>query len=185
MSDPLLLPWHARKIGQTPGRLMGSCRQVEPLHPRAFRRLGRSHRETKMATLQCPRHASSHRIPAASAPQEPLIPATAFGISVGIKDKGRFRALIEAGQTPATRLRHPKTGIESIYMTEADIAAFHRRFVTIPTLVAETGRPIPELRAELKRAGVAVFAPDGQDFGRLFLRATAEAALRRERTRKP
>ena len=91
-------------------------------------------------------------VPAAYAPQEPLIPATAFGISVGIKDKGRFRALIEAGHTPATRLRHPKTGIENIYMTEADIAAFHRRFVTIPTLVAETGRPIPELRAVLKRA---------------------------------
>ena len=91
-------------------------------------------------------------VPAASAPQEPLIPATAFGISVGIKEKGRFRALIEAGHTPATRLRHPKTGIENIYMTEADIAAFHRRFVTIPTLVAETGRPIPELRAVLKRA---------------------------------
>ncbi|ETD82040.1 hypothetical protein U716_10255 [Rhodobacter capsulatus B6] len=124
-------------------------------------------------------------VPAASAPQEPLIPATAFGISVGIKDKGRFRALIEAGQTPATRLRHPKTGIENIYMTEADIAAFHRRFVTIPTLVAETGRPIPELRAVLKRAGVTVFAPEGQDFGRLFLRDAAEAALRHERTRKP
>jgi len=59
------------------------------------------------------------------------------------------------------------------FLYSCDIAAFHRRFVTIPTLVAETGRPIPELRAVLKRAGVAVFAPDGQDFGRLFLRATA------------
>ncbi|WP_444464364.1 hypothetical protein [Rhodobacter capsulatus] len=65
-------------------------------------------------------------VPAASAPQEPLIPATAFGISVGIKDKGWFRALIEAGQTPATRLRHQKTGIKNTYMTEADITAFQQ-----------------------------------------------------------
>ncbi|ETD88565.1 hypothetical protein U713_12695 [Rhodobacter capsulatus YW2] len=123
--------------------------------------------------------------PAASAPQEPLIPATAFGISVGIKDKGRFRALIEAGHTPATRLRHPKTGNENLVLTKADIAAFHRRFVTIPALVSETGRPIPELRAALKRAGVMVFAPEGQDFGRLFLRAAAEAALRRKISQDP
>mgnify|MGYP006167279085 CR=1 FL=1 len=45
------------------------------------------------------------------------------------------------------------------------------------TLSAETGRPIPELRADLKRAGVAVFAPEGQDFGRLFLREGFAAGM--------
>lgn len=110
--------------------------------------------------------------------------ATAFGISVGIKDKGRFRALIDAGQTSATTMRNPKTGIVNTVMTAADIADFHGRFVTMRTLSAETGRPIPELRADLKRAGVAVFAPEGQDFGRLFLREEVEAALEPAKPRK-
>lgn len=103
--------------------------------------------------------------------------ATAFGMSVGIKDKGRFRALIDAGQTSATTMRNPKTGIVNTVITAADIADFHRRFVTMRTLSAETGRTIPELRADLKQAGVAVFSPGGQDFGRLFLREEVEAAL--------
>lgn len=100
-------------------------------------------------------------------------------MSVGIKDKGRFRTLIDAGHTPATTLRNPKTGMANIFVTAADIAAFHRRFVTMRTLSAETGRAIPGLRAELKRAGVAVFSPDGQDFGHLYMREEVEAALRR------
>jgi hypothetical protein len=108
---------------------------------------------------------------------ETLITATAFGISVGIKDKGRFRALIDAEQTPATTSRNPKTGMPIFFLTAADIAAFHRRFVTMRTLSAETGRAIPELRADLKRAGVAVFSPGGQDFGRIYLREEVEAAL--------
>jgi hypothetical protein len=108
---------------------------------------------------------------------ETLITASVFGMSVGIKDKGRFRAPIDAGHTSATTLRNPKTGIENIFVTAADIAAFHRRFVTMRTLSAETGRAIPELRADLNRAGVAVFSPNGLDFGRLFLREEVVAAL--------
>ncbi len=108
---------------------------------------------------------------------EALIPATAFGISIGIQDNGRFRKLIDAGHTPATRRRNPRTGLENIYMTSADVAAFHRRFVKVPSLAAETGRTIFEIRADLKRAEVPVFAPEGQDFGRLFLREAVEAAL--------
>lgn len=108
---------------------------------------------------------------------EALIPATAFGISIGIQDNGRFRQLIDAGHTPATRRRNPRTGLENIYMTPADVAAFHRRFVTVSSLAAETGRTIFEIRADLKRAEVPVFAPERQDFGRLFLREAVEAAL--------
>jgi len=89
---------------------------------------------------------------------EALITASVFGMSVGIKDKGRFRALIDAGHTPATTLRNPKTGVANLFVTAADIAAFHRRFVTMRTLSAETGRAIPGLRLELKRAGGGVLA---------------------------
>ena len=63
-------------------------------------------------------------------------------------------------------------------------SAFHRRFVTMRTLSAETGRAIPGLRVQLKRAGVALFSPDGQDFGHLYLREEVEAALERAKERK-
>ena len=110
-----------------------------------------------------------------------LIPAVAFGISVGIKDKGRFKALAVGGHTPATRkAARTDWGRELSYMSTDDIAAFHRRFVTISTLAAESECTISEVRAALKRAGVSAFAPGGQDFGRIFLRKDAERALSRK-----
>ena len=62
-------------------------------------------------------------------------------------------------------------------MTPDDIAAFHRRFVTMPTLSEETGLAIPEPRAAFKPAGVQAFSPDGADYGRIFLRDLAETVL--------
>lgn len=136
--------------------------------------------DLRLRSAEVDRFARPSEVPDA----ETLITASAFGISVGIKDKGRFRALIDAGQTSATMMRNPKTGIANTFVTAADIAFFHRRFVIMRTLSAETGRMIPELRADLKRAGVAVFAPSEQDFGRLFLREEVEAALGRAKDRK-
>lgn len=136
--------------------------------------------DLRLRTSEVDRLAHPSDVPEA----ETLITARVFGMSVGIKDKGRFRALIDAGHTSATTLRNPKTGIANIFVTAADIAAFHRRFVTMRTLSAETGRAIPELRGEIKRAKVSVFSPDGQDFGRLFLREEVEAALARTKARK-
>jgi len=131
--------------------------------------------DLRLLSAEVDRLAHPEEVPDAEA----LVTASVFGMSVGIKDKGRFRALIDAGHTPATKLRNPKTGMANIFVTAADIAAFHRRFVTMRTLSAETGRAIPGLRVQLKRAGVAVFSPDGQDFGHLYLREEVEAALRR------
>lgn len=106
-----------------------------------------------------------------------LIPATAFGLSVGIRDKGRFRALIVAGHTPATWVRPGKARVETAYMSPDDVAAFHRRFVTIRTLAEETGRTIPDLTAALERAKVAVFSTNGADFGRLYLRDAVKTVI--------
>jgi hypothetical protein len=114
-----------------------------------------------------------------------LVPAVAFGISVGIKDKGRFTALAEGGHTPVPRKRHERTGVENFYMSTDDIAAFHRSFATISTLSAASGLTIPEVRAALKRAGVSAFAPGGQDFGRIFLQKDAERALSRKSGPRP
>lgn len=104
---------------------------------------------------------------------------------VALRGEGRFRALIEAGHTPATRLPNFKARVEHFYLTDAHIAAFHRRFVAIPTLVAESGRQIPDFRAIFARAGIAVFALHGQDFWQIFLWKAAETALTRKAPRFP
>ncbi len=117
------------------------------------------------------------QLAAAQTPADVPIPAGTFGESVGIRDKGRFLALIAAGHTPATRMRHPRTGNERFYMTDADIAAFHRRFATIRILARERGDPPNTLLARLKAAGVRYFAPGGADFGPLYLRRDVEAVL--------
>lgn len=118
-----------------------------------------------------------NRLVAAQAPAHGPVPAATFGVSVGIKHKGRFLALIAAGHTPATRMRHPQTGRVGLYMSEADIAAFHRRFTTFKVLRRERGGHSKTLRTRLKVARVPRFSPGGADFGLLYLRIVVEAAL--------
>ena len=103
--------------------------------------------------------------------------ASEFGRAVGLRYNGDFIALIEAGHTPATRSRHPVTRQDQWRMTNEDIAAFHRRFVTIATLRQETGRSSNALRMQLKKEKIERFAPDGGDFGSLWLRTAAMQIL--------
>ena len=117
------------------------------------------------------------RLAAAQVSAEALVPAGTFGLSVGIREKGRFLALIAAGHTPATRMRDRRTGNGRFYMTEADIAGFHRRFVTIRILSREKGVHRNTLRKRLSAAGLRHFAPGGADFGPLYLRSEVEAEL--------
>lgn len=92
-------------------------------------------------------------------------------ISVGIKNNGRFLALIRAGHTPATLKRNPKTGAANYYMTESDISAFHSRFVTLSTLAKGAGEHHNSLRIKLKAAGLGRYSPKGEDFGMVFLKS--------------
>ncbi|MHA3976063.1 hypothetical protein ACW9UR_00130 [Halovulum sp. GXIMD14794] len=110
-------------------------------------------------------------------PAEILDTASVFGRKVGLKDHGRFIKLVTAGHTPATRLKHPRTGVTQYFMTERDIEAFHARFVTLSTLSRETNKRPRILLVTLRRAGIAPFAPEGQDYGYLFLRSEVEPAL--------
>ena len=107
-----------------------------------------------------------------------LIPAAAFGRSIGLQDKGRFLALVSAGHTPAIRMTHPRSGVERYYLTEADIQTFHQSFVTLSTLVSETGDRRASVLARLKAKGVIPFSPGGEDFGNLYLRKVADHAAR-------
>mgnify|MGYP003668569135 CR=1 FL=1 len=103
--------------------------------------------------------------------------AAEFGRSIGLRDHGNFTALIEAGYTPAQAYHSPKTGRSQYRLTAEDIRAFHRRFVTLPTLTRETQFHRNTLRGLLTKSGVARFSPDGHDFGPVYLRSEAEKAL--------
>lgn len=107
-----------------------------------------------------------------------VVSAAAFGRSVGLRDHGSFIALIEAGETPAVLAHHPVTKRPQFQMDQSDIAAFHKKFVTLSTLVQETGLHRNALGARLSRARVTRYSPGGQDFGAVYLRSEVEAALR-------
>ncbi len=94
--------------------------------------------------------------------------AAAFGRSIGMRDGGRFLALVAAGHTPATRVTHPKFGTVILVLSEADIAAFHRRFATTTTLTAEWGEHRNTVIARLEAApSVANLAGRGRLRGAL------------------
>ena len=102
-----------------------------------------------------------------------LIGAAEFGRSVGLRDLGKFTALIEAGHTPATESRNPKTGRMQYFLSTDDVSSFHERFVTLTTLSIETGRHRNTLRKIVAPPRISRFAPDGRDFGSVYLRAEA------------
>ena len=116
----------------------------------------------------------------APAPED-CISASLFERSIGLRTKGRFLALVRNGHTPATRMRHPSTGIWQYFMTEVDIAAFHQRFLTLTSMAEEFGGHRHTHLAALRSADVSPFAPDGGDYGHLYLREDVEPALRRHR----
>lgn len=107
--------------------------------------------------------------------------AARFGRSVGLRDEGNFLALVEAGHVPSVLLVNPATGRAQRYLRPEDIAAFHRRFVTLPTLCEETGRHRNTLRGQLAAGGVARFGVDGQSFGAVYLREEVVTALHQAR----
>jgi hypothetical protein len=103
--------------------------------------------------------------------------AAAFGRTVGMRDKGRFLALVAAEHTPATILLHPRTGVGKTYVTQADIDAFHSRFMTTTTMAAEFGLDRRSVVAKLNAYGIAPFSPNGEDYGSLYLREDVRAPM--------
>jgi hypothetical protein len=104
--------------------------------------------------------------------------AAEFGRSVGLRDGGVFQAMIDAGHVPAYQIMNPRTGRPQYRMTPEDMAAFHRRFVTLTTLSAETGHHRNTLKGLLAARRITPFAPDGQDFGAVYLRSDVAAVTR-------
>jgi predicted transposase YbfD/YdcC len=98
-----------------------------------------------------------------------MVSAAVFAHSVGMRSEGWFEKLAAAGHTPATRMPHPKWGGMRVYLSQADVAEFHKRFLTASTMEREFGLHKRTLMARLKAAKVRAFAPSCQDFGALYL----------------
>jgi hypothetical protein len=101
-----------------------------------------------------------------------------FGRSVGLRAGGVLQALIDAGHVSAHQVVNPRTRRPQYRMAPEDMAAFHRRFVTLTTLSAETGQHRNTLKGLLAALRISRFAPDGQDFGPIYLRADVAAVMR-------
>lgn len=112
-----------------------------------------------------------------AAPRPTGMNAAAFGRSVGLRNKGHFLALINAGHTPATVVPHVLTGAAVPFVTDVDIAAFHRQFLTPTTASREFGLHWRTCLTLLNQAGIGVFAPNGEEYGFLFERVEAEPVL--------
>lgn len=106
-----------------------------------------------------------------------VMSAAEFGRSIGLRGEGTLAAMIEADQFTAQRVLNPKTGRYHFRMTAEDIVAFQRRFVTVAMLARETGQHVNTVRTRLSAARVTPFAPGGQDFGLVYLRAEAAVAF--------
>ena len=102
----------------------------------------------------------------------------AFGRQIGMRDHGRFPALVTSGHTSATRKQNPITGLTQLYMTEADIAVFHERYFTLPTMAREYGIDRRALLTRLKSSEIRPFKPNDQDYGHLYLRKDVDAFLK-------
>ena len=122
----------------------------------------------------CSRQAAEFSGDAASASS---VSAAEFGRAVGLRNHGCFIALIKAGHTSAHPEMNAMTRRLQYRLSAADISSFHRRFVTLTTLSAETGLHRNTLKGLLAASRVNRFAPNGQDFGPVYLRAEAIIAL--------
>ncbi len=102
------------------------------------------------------------------------ISAAEFGRSVGLRDGGYLQALVEAGQVRAQKVQNPKTNTMQYRMTQADVAAFHRKFLTTTTIGIEFGLHRNKILAVLRAAGAHPFALDGRSVGSIWLRDEIE-----------
>ena len=107
-----------------------------------------------------------------------VMSAAEFGRSIGLRDRGNFIALIEAGHTPATQYTNPRKRRAQYRLSADQIASFQKRFVTLTTLGEETGYHRNTLKGLFAASRVARFTPDGQDFGPVYLRSEAAKALK-------
>ncbi|PZX10101.1 TniQ protein [Palleronia aestuarii] len=110
--------------------------------------------------------------------QRPEFPSAGeFGRSIGLRNRADFQRLVDDGHTPGTPLPNPRTHRVHVYITEEDAAAFHAKFMTISTIIRETGLHRNSANSLIEKRGVERFRPAGEDYGPVYLRADVERAL--------
>jgi hypothetical protein len=85
--------------------------------------------------------------------------AVEFGRTVGLRDHGSSIAVVKAGQKPALQRTQPRTKRIQYRLSAEDISSFHRRFVTLTTLIEETGYYRNKLKNFLAATCVNRFSP--------------------------
>lgn len=98
-----------------------------------------------------------------------LMTLSAFGREVGLHQNGAMTALFDAGYIPATMLFNPTTRRNGLYVSAADIAAFHAKFTSLKLMSSITKMESRVLSRKLRDAGISRFAPDGKDFGPVYV----------------
>lgn len=114
-----------------------------------------------------------------------VMSAAEFGRSIGLRDRGNFIALIEAGHTSATQYTNPRTRCAQYRLSTDQITSFQKRFATLTTLCEETGYHRNTLKDLFAASRVARFTPGGQDFGPVNLRSEAAKALKQRSDAAP
>jgi len=74
-------------------------------------------------------------------------------------------------------MRNPKTKALQRYFTNGDVETFHEKLVTLRTLARSKGESWQRISVALKAKGVLRFSPEGKNYGNLFLKSEAEAAI--------
>lgn len=111
-------------------------------------------------------------------PTERLVPAAAFARLIGLRGPDGLISFLADGLTPALRKKHERNGLSWFYLREEDIAAFKARFATLSMLAEETGEHRNTILARLKQSGLLPFAPNGVDYGAIYLREEIRRAFK-------
>lgn len=123
-------------------------------------------------------HVFREEIAQVLAPEQPsALSLEKFAKIVGINNPVHLNRLVNNGHVPTTNMRNPKTKAMQRYITSQDAAVFHKKFVTLRSLSKSQGSSWQSISSKLRTAGIRPFSPDGTEYGNVFLKNEAEAAL--------
>jgi hypothetical protein len=103
--------------------------------------------------------------------------AYAFARSIGLRERGLFQAFLSDGHSPAILALNPDSQRSQFRMTDGDIAAFHRKFLTLTTMEGELGLHRNAISCRLRASGVLPFVSDGKSYGAIWSRHAASRVL--------
>lgn len=110
---------------------------------------------------------------------EGVMSVAEFGRSIGLRNKGQFSAFCADHQTPTIKVHHTHFKQYQLRVTNENIDAFHQRFLTITTMSSEFSLHRNSILALIRLNSIPAFAPDGQNYGPIYLREVVQPVLRK------